>query len=228
MKQMLSTLLTEAGLVKETLLVKEPRYRTPLFDDKIFVYVHGISPRFCGRRVFKRARDGNEGNNNGKGTSNNIPVAFFNYDSEKGVEKAAESLKRFMKTLGEREYLPVGHSLGATVIRYFVECLGGDDLVARAACIAAAHHGTYLCYLRSEQSAVQLRPGSSFLQQLNARALSIPYLNIWTPEDECIIPRSSAILDGARNVRLDGVMHYSILADPRTHQHLDDFFAEEK
>ena len=210
----LTTILTEAVLVGETLFRRTTHFRGTRDAETPLVFVHGISPRFTGQRIFRRAHQLN----------GNSQLLFFNYDPRKSIEQIAEEFGRFLKRHGGRDYRPVGHSLGATVIRFYIECGGGKDSIQRAALIAAANHGTLTVYLWHGASAQQLRPESDFLTTLNRHRPSIHYLNLWSPHDECIIPRRSALLEGAQNVCIQGSMHYSILGDQQTHRSLGDFF----
>src|SRR6476646_6105001 len=78
----------------------------------------------------------------------------------------------------------VGFSMGGIVGRYYVQRLGGLTQVKRFVTIASPHQGTWLAYGSERPGCVQMRPGSSFLQDLNqdVEILSqLDFTSIWTP-----------------------------------------------
>lgn len=96
----------------------------------------------------------------------------------------------------------VGHSEGGLILRYWIERLGGAPLVDHYVSFATPHEGTLVAYLGPGESAVQMRPGSAFLEDLDAGPLEPApgkYSALWSHTDEIVIPQGNGQLPGAVN-----------------------------
>ena len=112
----------------------------------------------------------------------------------------------------------VGYSMGAIAARYFIQRLGGAEMVRRFVSLAAPHHGTLLAWLRGGQGVRQMRYRSPFLEELNADSSScgeVEVYSFWTPLDLSVIPATSARLDGAHNQRFLVLCHPWMTRDKR-------------
>lgn len=112
----------------------------------------------------------------------------------------------------------VSHSMGSLISRYFIKELGGDKKIERLVMLASPHHGTYVALAPTDPAAIQLRPNSDFLKELNAGDETpgdILYTNIFSMSDPNITPDTSAWLSGAENHVLRGPSHSGILEDPQ-------------
>lgn len=112
----------------------------------------------------------------------------------------------------------VGHSLGGVVIRWFVQELGGSEMVDTAITVASPHRGTLtaLGVAPFGRTAKQLLPGSEVLTRLNARPLAaaapgVRWIAFYSNLDLLVQPGSSGKLDGAENVLVKDYGHLSIL-----------------
>jgi pimeloyl-ACP methyl ester carboxylesterase len=119
----------------------------------------------------------------------------------------------------------VGHSMGALVAR---AALRGarPGLVGRIISIGAPHHGTTLASRFHWPNARQMRPGSSWLEELNASQegrFDVPVTTLYSLDDNYVVPASSARLEGARTIELEGIGHLGLLASKRV---LDDVMSE--
>lgn len=107
----------------------------------------------------------------------------------------------------------VGYSAGGVVTRLWV-ARGGADKVRRVVTLGSPLHGTQLaaagtalvpgaCPLACQQ----LVPGSPLLRGVDARPLpaGLPWLSLWTRDDQTVTPPDSARLSGAVNVPLQGI-----------------------
>ena len=112
------------------------------------------------------------------------------------------------------------HSMGSLSARYYIRNLGGkykvDDLVS----LGGVNHGTWLAIIPlayASQGALEMRPGSSFLNALNAgdeTPGSVHYVAIYAYWDELVQPYWSAKLyDGATNKGKWWVGHVGLLFD---------------
>lgn len=99
-------------------------------------------------------------------------------------------------------------SMGGLIARYYVAFLGGIETVEDVVLIASPNHGTWSAfpYAWLFPSCRDMTPGSDFLVELNSidetPGDDILYSSIRALIDQSIDPDRSAILDGARNVRV--------------------------
>ncbi len=112
----------------------------------------------------------------------------------------------------------VGLSMGGLVTRYYVQRLGGIERVQRFMTISAPNQGTYMAYLSTRVGCVQMRPGSTFLKDLNHDCSMLEALNftsIWTPWDFVIVPAQSSQMPVGNEVKLSVFAHALMVRDNR-------------
>lgn len=112
----------------------------------------------------------------------------------------------------------VGFSMGGVVSRYYVQRLGGVERVRRLVTVSSPHHGTVTAYLMGRPGAVQMRPGSAFLADLNrdlATLERVDLTSIWSPLDLMIVPSHSSRLPVGREVLVAAPLHALMIRDPR-------------
>lgn len=112
----------------------------------------------------------------------------------------------------------VGFSLGGIVTRYYIQRLGGLARTNRLLTVAAPHYGTLMAYASSLPAAIQLRPNSDFLLDLNADAeslLSIPFVSIWSPFDLMIVPPFNSRIPVASNKAVWTLRHQALITSER-------------
>ena len=120
----------------------------------------------------------------------------------------------------------IGYSAGGVVVALFAA--SDPSHVRRAVTLGSPLHGTRLAGLAAgllasacPTACQQLVPGSPLLASLESPdATGIPWLSVWTADDEVVTPANSARLTGARNVELqnvcadDAATHVSLPNDP--------------
>jgi triacylglycerol esterase/lipase EstA (alpha/beta hydrolase family) len=103
----------------------------------------------------------------------------------------------------------VGYSAGGVVVRLWVARFGGGHAARRVVTLGSPLHGTTLAGVGSALvpaacpiACQQLVPGSSLLDQLDGASLpaGLPWLSVWTQDDQTVTPPDSARLSGAVNV----------------------------
>jgi triacylglycerol lipase len=110
----------------------------------------------------------------------------------------------------------VAYSMGALASRYFIQRLGGKNRVRRFISIAGPHHGTYTAYLRRNIGCRQMRPGSTFLREINSDIElwgETAVFSFYTPFDLMIFPAFSSRLPGAVNCAFWVPVHPMMLSD---------------
>ena len=159
------------------------------------------------------------------------------------IQDSARELGRFVarvrRATGAAKVDLVGHSQGTLMPNYWMKFLGGARFVKRHVSLAPLWHGTFQLGLRETltrsfgipqnqelpycRACAQMSAGSSFLQQMRRGGVAVAgveYTNIVSRYDQVILPYTSGIERGMRNVVLqdrcasDASDHLEIAASP--------------
>ena len=133
-------------------------------------------------------------------------------DARDGIDQLAESLKEGIdKEFGPTErFAMVGFSMGGLVSRYYLQNLGGAQRCDTFITVSSPHHGTKMAYACPGKGARQMRPGSSFLKNLEDtedRLGEIPVVSYRTPMDLIILPTESSVWKRAENISQPVILH---------------------
>ncbi|HEY0000272.1 MAG TPA: lipase [Actinoplanes sp.] len=108
----------------------------------------------------------------------------------------------------------IGYSAGGVVTRLWVDRHDGAAVARRVVTLGSPLHGAQIAGLGAAfapdscpAACRQLAPGSDVLQQIDDESLpdGLPWLSLWTVNDETVQPPESARLDGAVNVALQSI-----------------------
>ena len=108
----------------------------------------------------------------------------------------------------------IGYSAGGVVARLWVDRHDGAEVARRVVTLGSPLHGARIAAVGAAlapdacpRACRQLAPGSDVLTGIDDTPLpdGLPWLSIWTENDETVQPPDSARLDGAVNVPLQGV-----------------------
>jgi triacylglycerol lipase len=144
------------------------------------------------------------------------------------AEEIAEVVDETLAATGAEKVDIVSHSMGALNTRYYLKNLDGTGKVDDWVSLGGPNHGTETANVCGDASCEQMRPGSDFLNDLNASdetPAGPDYATWWSPCDEIINPDESVVLDGATNTKTGCVGHVSMLADETISQQVRDFVA---
>lgn len=129
------------------------------------------------------------------------------------VHRAVERLRA---DTGAARVTLVGHSMGGLAARVYLR-KHGDSRVARIVTLASPHHGTIFGRLGHSRNARQMAKASRFIEHLkdDDHGRWARFTTVATRDDNLVVPRSSPLLPGARQVELDGVGHLALIEDRR-------------
>jgi triacylglycerol lipase len=123
----------------------------------------------------------------------------------------------------------VGYSAGGVAVKLWVDRHGGGTTARRIVTLGSPLHGTRLAGAGAAlapgscpAACRQLAPGSSLLDDLGEEGVpeGLPWLSVWTDDDETVQPPDSARLAGATNVAVQSlcpqarVSHSALPTDP--------------
>jgi triacylglycerol lipase len=125
-------------------------------------------------------------------------------DGKYGIEDLAIKVQNYIKDQlsGTSDFVLIGFSMGGIVSRYYLQYLGGKEVVSSFFSISTPHNGSYMAQLLPGKGLKQLRPKSNFLKQMKDDESVLSSLNLysyWTPFDLSIVPSTSSYWDIAEN-----------------------------
>ncbi len=121
----------------------------------------------------------------------------------------------------------ITHSMGGLSTRYYLKNLGGTSSVDDWVSLGGPNHGTIWAWgCAFLTPCLQMTPGSSFLNSLNAgdeTPGAVSYGTWWSPCDEIITPDESVILSGATNTQTGCILHSGLLTSSTVYAQVRDF-----
>ena len=141
-------------------------------------------------------------------------------DGRGGLENLAIHLKEDIDAhFGTKEPINiVAFSMGGLVSRYYLQNLGGAERCKQFITISSPHHGTKAGWFYPSKGAIQMRPGSQFLADLNAtedKLGKMPVTSYRTPMDLIILPPTSSVWERAENIEYPVILHPLMITSNR-------------
>lgn len=130
---------------------------------------------------------------------------------------------------GATQVALVTHSMGSLSARYYVRNLGGDGKVSAVVSLGGPNHGTNTAFFCGQTSCIEMRPGSAFLDALNAgdETWGAPgYATWWSPCDQVITPQESTILEGAANTQTACLQHSQLYENATVYAQVRDWVSQ--
>ena len=146
-------------------------------------------------------------------------------DARSGLETLAAQLQRDIEQKWGKDanFHIVAHSMGGLVSRYYLQELGGYEHCRTLVTLGTPHNGTKTAFLYPGIGASQMRPQSSFLQQLDAsdhRLKNVRLISYRTPLDLIILPSTSSHWEIAENHRVWALAHPLVMHTPRVQREI--------
>lgn len=149
-------------------------------------------------------------------TSDGYPSAKlykFGYNSLSNSNKtSADQLRNFVNTVrannANETVSIVAHSNGGLVSRWYRVKLSGASAMRRFVTLGTPHKGTQTAYACYSPACYEMRPGSSFLNELGGKGCD---RSLWSSSDEVIVPTSNA--QCGTSVQTASVSHNDLLTD---------------
>jgi triacylglycerol esterase/lipase EstA (alpha/beta hydrolase family) len=138
-------------------------------------------------------------------------------DIEHFAEQLGAKIESVCAATGAARVFLVCHSMGGLVARAYLRQRGPARIV-RIITIGTPHHGSVFARGVIGRCLAQMRPGNSWLAELNrgeAKPPPVPISSIWSRHDSLVAPQASSELACAENVAVVGVGHNALLNDPR-------------
>lgn len=179
--------------------------------------VHGIMDNRSVFTVFRRAL-----RRRGFGVVHAVNYSVFTGDLRAAAHELGGHVERLRERTGADKVHVVGHSLGGVIGRYFVQRLGGHEVVDTLVTLGSPHAGTTAAYLLPTPLARQLRPGSRLLAELAEPAADCTtrFLVVWSRMDQMVLPQGNARLAhpdlDVEHLELRDVGHLSLPIASRT------------
>lgn len=138
-------------------------------------------------------------------------------DIEGYAEVLAAAVQRLREQSGAARITLVCHSMGGLAARCYLRKFGSAG-VERVITVCTPHHGTVFGHIGIGRNARQMATGSRFLRALadgELPELRARFECVASADDNLIVPRSSPLLQGARQHVLEGMGHLAMLEDER-------------
>ena len=136
------------------------------------------------------------------------------------VESLAETIRELAGNSEAHRVDIVAHGVGGVIVRAAAMVAEVSPLIGNVVTIGSPHRGTALALLSRRDGLLDLRPGSSFLDDL-VRGDSLPAQThvaaIASPFDAIVFPFDLAYYPGAFNVTVEGIGHYAMLYSDRVY-----------
>lgn len=149
-----------------------------------------------------------------RGITNVVTLNLSSWHSEEVLtELLSKRVDELRHRLGVNKVHLVGHSMGGIIARNYIQLRGGESKVEHLICLGSPHAGSRLATFSIAPLGKHLIPGSAFMQRLNSTPLpeQVATTNIYTKKDNMVLPNDSCVLNGARNIELDGMGHTSLI-----------------
>ena len=196
----------------------KPPKPTPTHDPILFIHGYNGNSTTWSTMVSRFKADG--------WTSAELVNWSYNYRQSNATTAAQikQKVDSIINATGATKVDIITHSMGPLSARYYVKNIE-DGKVDALVSLGGANHGTNTASFCFDVSCVEMRPGSTFLNNLNSgdeTPGSPRYATWWSPCDAVINPQSSALLSGATNTQTACISHSALHEDAGVYQQVRD------
>ncbi|MBK8169357.1 MAG: lipase [Sandaracinaceae bacterium] len=136
------------------------------------------------------------------------------------ISELAQQVARAIDSVSPNSKVDIlGFSMGALVVRYYIQRLGGRERVRRFISMAGPHSGTHTAWFMSVPGVRDMRPGSALLRDLASDMHpwgDVDVHTILTPFDTMIVPATSSRLAGVKShTTIPALLHRLLANDTR-------------
>lgn len=153
--------------------------------------------------------------------ADDVPFVAVNLEPVFGsIDQYAEIIEQAVQRLEQATGLApvvVAHSMGGLAVRRWYAEQADAARVHHIVTIASPHHGTWLARFALTRNSRQMRLQSRWLATLAARehvARHGRFTCFYGHCDNIVFPPSTAVLEGARNVHIEGTAHVEMADRP--------------
>ncbi len=139
--------------------------------------------------------------------SHNLEPVYTSIDNY--ADGLARRIEEILTATGAEKLVILAHSMGGLVARAYLRKHGARH-VAKLITLGTPHQGTVLAPLAAGENGRQIVPGNAWLRRLNEDTLTLPVVAVLSYQDNIVLPQESAVLAGAKIVRLSGMGHVSM------------------
>jgi triacylglycerol lipase len=156
----------------------------------------------------------------------------YSYNTSQSNKTTAETIvktevEKLLKSTGASKVDIIAHSMGSLNSRWYIKFVKeGEASVDDWVSLGGPNHGTTAANFCFSTSCVEMRPGSTFLSELNAgdeTPGAVNYGTWWSPCDEFINPDSSVPLSGATNTETACISHLALISDETVYKQVREF-----
>jgi triacylglycerol lipase len=133
------------------------------------------------------------------------PPDLFTCSLAEGAKSVGEAVDTVLASTGEEKLNIIAECNGGVATRYWLERFEGQAPVDNLVTFVSAHHGTDSVGVLWCSSLADIKPGSSFLEEVMAGEPytgSVPLTSIYIRGDEIMKPCETSRIDGALNIEV--------------------------
>ena len=133
------------------------------------------------------------------------------------VDQVARRIDEVLELSGADRVIILAHSMGGLAARCYLAAEPNRNRVEKIITLASPHHGTLIARLSPTKNSRQMRPESSFIDELNrspSQERSAPITSIFSVDDNIVVPQDSSRLEHAQNIAVAGVGHVAMAFSP--------------